>query len=450
MKKNFLFSASAIVLLLGMNSCKTAVVEPDAPLVFSTQTVEQQKKNIEQSGLDLADKMTGLQQTPAFEALNYLSSGQLNAPALVAPLKQLRASLLRNDVNALQTFTNQMRVAANAGDEIWGTWIWNKSTEDFDKSFGSVNKAIYYFPTSAASSTNDGVVTITYTESNVKVPEVTPAEFYPKNLSVVFTIGGAEALKAEFAGEYQSDGTPTSVAQSLIIGAYNWTTSMTNKSTEVSASFSFNYNTQVMLKYEMGATGTFTANQIQTAMGEELSPEDVLTSGFMSFQVMNVAIYGGITDVKNLMAEGNALSSTDKTYSDQSVEILNKYLKFYGYFADPKEKFADVEFFTAEELGSDNSKPATLVYTVKTTSYSYYPPTISVKYDYYNSDYNYNQSTQESEVTYNFYAYPTKTFYNPQPRLIMSDGSKVSDFEKFANDNFITVFEKFESMLPNN
>lgn len=462
MKKNFFLSASAIMLLLAMNSCKTAVVEPDTTLQFSTQTVEQQKASIEQSGLDLADKMNGLKETPAYAAINYLSDGQLNAPALLSPFSQLRANLLKNDVKALEVFNNQMKIAANAGDDIWGTWTWNQSTRDFDRTFGAANKAIFYFPTSAVSTNNNGVITILYSESNVAIPEVTPVQFYPKNLSIVFTIGGNEAMNAQFTGAYQTDGTPTSILQTLVIGAYNWSTSVTNKSTEVSANYTFNYNTQVLLKYDMGATGSFTATQIEDAMNDDSKgPEDVVTGGYMSFQVMNVAVYGGITDTKGFVNEGNALEPDStlitseygnyyryiygKSYMDKEVSIFNKYLKFYGYFVDPKEKFADVEFYTAEELGPDYNTPATLVYTQLPGGKL---PT--VKYDYYYLDYNYNSATGNYDYTYYYYAYATKTNYYAQPRLVLSDGSKITNFDQYANDNFKTLIDKFNSMLPNN
>ncbi|MEI7501837.1 MAG: hypothetical protein WCJ61_00990 [Paludibacter sp.] len=439
MRKKLFLGASAIMLLLAMNSCKTAAVEPDAPLQFSTQTVEQQKKNIEQSGLDLADKMNGLKETQAMKVLNYLSGGQmgLKAPALVAPLSKLRASLLKNNVNALESFNQQMKSAA-IPDSVWGTYTFNRNTEEFDIVKGVKNIAIFKFPADSASTTNNGLMTINYAESTVAIPEMNPVQNYPKSISVVLKVNDTEALNAQFTGEYQTDGTPISIVQTLAIGAYNWSTSATNTTTNVATNFTFKYNTQVLLKYDLGASGSFTKSQIEAINSNAKGPQDLVSGGFMSFQVMNVAVYGGITDTKGFMNEGNALTNNDnKTYTDQSVVIFNKYLKFYGYFVEPKEKFADVEFYSAEELVSDYSNPPVLVYTQLPGGN---PPT--VKYDYYSYSYSTNG------YTYKYYAYPTKIGYNTQPRLVMSDGSKVTDFDKFINDNFSTVIDKFNSMLP--
>lgn len=463
MKRKIFLSASAFMLLLAMNSCKTAVVEPDAPLQFSTQTVEQQKASIEKNALDMADKMDGLKETSAIKVLEFLSNSQmrLKTPALITPLSKMRAGLLKNDVNTLDNFNKQMRSAA-IPDSVWGTYTFNPNNDGYEFVEGIKNTAVIKFYADSISTTTNGTITISYAESTVAIPDLTPVQNYPKSLSVILKVNGVEALTAQFTGEYNTDGTPTSIVQTLVIGAYNWTTTMTNKSTELSANFSFKYNTQVLLKYDMGATGSFTASQIENALNEEIvAPENVITGGFMSFQVMNVAIYGGITDTKGFMNEGNAIKPDStlitstygnyyqyiygKSYTDKKVSIFNKYLKFYGYFAEPKEKFADVEFYTAEELGPDYNTQPTLVYT---QSQGGNLPT--VKYDFYYTDYIYNTTTQNYDIVTRYFAYSTKTNYIGQPRLVLSDGSKITDFDKYASDNFSTVIDKFESMLPNN
>lgn len=459
MKKTIYFFACAMTILLALSSCKNDATEPDVPLTFSTLPVEQQKASVEKNCMDLADKMTGFQQTQGYVTLTQFINNGSFSPAFVAPFRQLSANLVQNDLTALDTFNKQLRVTSNLGSEIWGTWNWNVTKQDFVKESAIVpNKCVLNFPANDLNSTvNNAILIVDYSESNVLVPEVSPAEFYPKSISVILKVGNVEALNAQYSGTYNSDGTPVSVLQTLVIGAYNWSASVTNTNTDVSANFTFRYNSDILLKYDIAAVGSFTADALKNSN----NPEDVVKSGFMSFQIMNVAIYGGITDTKGFMAEGNALKPdsivhTDqygkwieriytKSYYDKEVIIFNKYLKFYGFFAAEKQKFADVEFYTNEGQGKDYKNPI-LVYTAKTTSY--YPPTISVKYDYYDSSYSYNSSTGNYDYTYKFYAYATKTVYNSQPRLVLSDGSKITDFNKYANDNFKTVITKFESMLP--
>ena len=47
-----------------------------------------------------------------------------------------------------------------------------------------------------------------------------------------------------------------------------------------------------------------------------------------------------------------------------------------------------------------------------------------------------------------YYTYPTKTEYSTQPRLVLSDGSKITDFNTYVNDNFATVITKFTNIIP--
>ena len=469
MKKIICFFAAVLTLSVTLISCKSggSELDSDTNLKFSTSTVEQQKQSIEKSGMDLADKMTGLQQTQGYVTLSQFAevNGGSFAPALVSSLRQLRVNLMKNDVNALEIFNKQLRVASNAGNDIWGTWTWNVKTQDFDRSSAIVlNKAVLIFPANDLNSTsNNAVLTLNYSESNVLVPEINPAEFYPKSISAILKVDNLEVLNAQFAGSYASDGTPTSLTQTLVIGAYNWSASVTNKNTDVSANYTFKYNNDILLKYSVGAAGSFTATQIEAIVNDNTGnkgPADIVKSGYMSFQIMNIAIYGGITDVKGFTTEEDALipdsivhkndSYTEyiygKSYRDKEVVIFNKYLKFYGFFANEKQKFADVELYTTEELGRDYNAPASLVYTFKSSNYN---PTIpsTIKYDYYDDIYIYNSTTKSYEYTFKYYKYATKTFYNIQPRLVLSDGSKITDFENYANSNFKTVITKFESMF---
>lgn len=461
MKKTIYLFASAITMFFALNGCDKGTTDQDTTLKFSTLTVEQQKKSIEQSGLDFADKMTVMQQTKGYVALTqFVNNGGSYSPALVSAFHQLQSGLSNNDINAIENFNKQMRVASNLGKDIWGVWTWNTTTKNFDKASGVVpNQAVLSFPANdLQSKVNNAVLTVLYSESNVLIPHSNPAEFYPKTISAILKIDGAEAINAQFTGAYATDGTPTSVLQTLVIGAFNWTASVTNTNTDVSTSYAFKYNSDVLLKYEINAKGNTTVTQIDNANTKGI--DDVVSSGNATFQIMNLALYGGISDTKNFIKEENALKPDSvvhnqdgykwtqyiydgKAYNDAEVIIFNKYLKFYGYFAAEKQKFADVEFFTNEGQVRDYNNPV-LVYTQTTNSYN---PICPVAYDYYNYSNTYNSITYNYDYTFKFYKYVTKTSYYLQPRLVLSDGSKITDFNTYVNDNFKTVITKFQNMF---
>jgi len=433
MKKTIYLFVGAVTLLLAFSSCKQST--PDETLPFSTLTVEQQKQSIEQNGLDFTTKMEGLKKTQAFATLSNLGR---TSGLMAAPMARLRSELLKNDVKAIENFNTQISdINSNFPDSIWGEWNWDKSVNKFKQTSKLVKKLIMHFPGDSLATTNNATLTAIYVESNVKMPNVNPERFMPQSLSLIIAVGGSEVLNAQFSGTYNSDATPISLQQSLVVGSYNWTTSLTNTSADVSANFTFKYNSDILLKYDLAAKGSFTANQINAVINDKTNtkgPQDIVTSGFMSFQIMNIVLYGGITDVNGFMSDGKALKySNDRTYTDGEVAIFNKYLKFYGYFASEKAKFADMEFYTAEGQGTDNSK-STLVYT--SVNYVY----TSIHYDY--TQYEYNSTM--GKYVYNYYAYGSKTVYNSQPRFVLSDGSKVA-IEDYVSTGFQDLINKINS-----
>lgn len=465
MRKNVLKMTRVAMLLFAMNSCgDKTTTGTDVPLVLSPLTVEAQKSAIEKDGLDLADKMKGLNEAPAIKTILFLDGGQLNAPVLVAPLRQLSANLLRNDAKAIETYSNQMRAAA-VPDSVWGTYTWNKNTQKYDHVKGSIGQATISFPADSLSyvnNINNGKLTIAYTVSNVAVPKVTPVEFLPKSFSVILTIGGTKALDAEFTGDYKTDGTPKLLKQTLEIGAYNWSEIVTNNDKDVSEEFIFKYNTQTLLKYAAGLSGSLTATQIQASINDSTErPQDLITAVYMSLQVMNVAVYGGITDVKTFYLEMhdregfgdnysnyNGYGSNNRGLADKDTQVYNKYLNLYAYFTADNKKFAKVEFYAADKIVPDYSwnKPGVLVYTQLPNGT---PIPNTIKYDYMDwTNENYNYNTGMYQYTKLYYLYPTKITYNSQPRLVLSDDSKVTDFEKFGNDYFGAALAKFKTMLP--
>jgi hypothetical protein len=180
MKRNLFLIASAIILLLAFNSCKSEL-DLDKTLKFSKLTVEEQKATIEENGIAFVDKMEGLQETTGFTTITQLMGMANVSPDFVAPYKTLQANLVKNDVKSLETFDRQMRVAM-AEDEMWGEWTWNFSKDNFDYKAVTTKTAIYKFPATETSKTNNAILTLTLVESNVVAPDTDPAEYMLQKL----------------------------------------------------------------------------------------------------------------------------------------------------------------------------------------------------------------------------------------------------------------------------
>lgn len=409
MKKNLFLLAGAITMLFALNSCKTEtdVLDLDKTLKFSKLTVEEQKQSIEQNGIALVDKMDGMQDTKAMIAMEAFITNANGSQAFVKPFSQLRANLLKNNGKALETFNQQMRVVAVSGDENWGIWTWNFMTNDFDFTPVTNTTATFLFPATENATTNTGELKIICVESNIVAPDTDPVQYMPTSISAVLKVSGVEAMKADFAGTYNADATPTSITQTLVIDKYNWSFKFTNNAKDATASYGFKYDNEVLFNFEVGVAGTLTADALQASEG----PQDVFTSGAVNLQVMNIAILGGFKDFKSFADEMDAIdaqNNTDKVQADKQVAAINKYLKMYGYFVKENQKFADVEFYVVE----------------KTDTYQ---------------NYVWNNSTQSYEVVN-----VSETYYDFQPRLVLSDGSK-QDMENFMSTGFEDLITKLES-----
>lgn len=389
MKKIIFLIATAIIALFGFNSCGNKL-DLDKTLKFSTLTVEQQKQSIEQSGLDFVDKMDGMKDTKAMIALQAFSSKSGSDVSFAPAFVQLQSNLLKNEVKSLEVFEKQMRAASVEDNDIWGEWTWNSSLNEFEQTSDLTNKAIFNFPATETATTNNAELTITFVNSNVVAPDTDPVQYMPSSISVVLKVDGKIAMTADFTASYKADATPTKAKQTLEIDKYKWTAEFINSLEEVSAKYEFKYGTETIIKMELGATGTMTADAFENSDG----PQDVFTSGAVYFQVMNLACLGGIKDVTAFDTEMNAIVDTDdRAYADKQVLVINNHLKLYGYFVDKKQKFADVEFYVVE-----------------------------------------------SEI-WNSYTQTYETEYNFEPRFVLSDGSKV-DIQTYLETGFEDLFEK--------
>lgn len=399
MKKNVLFVLFGATILLTMNACKTDELDLDKELKFSKLSVEEQKASIEQNGLDLVTAMEGMQDTKAMTAL-------MNMPEMTgdeidnAPMQRLVSDIKNGRQKAFSNFDKQMRISY-IDSEVWGEYTYNFTTEEMEQVKELTNKLIINFPATASATTNTAKITITYEESTVEIPD-TENEMFPSKITFVMTVGGSEVMSANFAGKYYSDGTPQEVTQSLKMDTYEWTAKVKNDKKTASESYEFKNGKKTLLKSVAEVNGTLTEAALTGAA------ENAITDFALFFQVMDVAVKGGTTDLKGFVTEMNAIDYdklSDKQQTEKEAEILNKYMVCTAYFVDANRKFADVEMYVIEG------------------SYE------CVQWD---------SDLQE-------YVTVTETGYELAPRFILSDGSKVA-VEEYVMNGFDKFINKVKDM----
>lgn len=402
MKKYSLFLMLGVAFLT-FNACKSEL-DLDKELKFSKLSVEEQKQKIEESGIEFVEAMEGLQETQAMTTLMNMLT-MTGGEVFSAPMQKLSADIKNARKDAFTNFDKQMRVSY-VDSEVWGEYEYDFDQEVFEKVKDLTDKIIIRFPATSNATENNGVITITYEESSVEIPDY-DGEKYPSKITCKMTVDSKEVMSAEFSGTYYSDGSPKKVTQSLKMDDYKWTAEIANDQKTASESYEFKKGLKTMIKSVAELSGTLNADELQDAIDNE-SPQDAIEKFAVYFQVMNVAVKGGTSDFESLADEARDLDSEelpDKEYAEQSVEILNKYINFTAFFVDDNRKFADVEFYVVEVVDE----------------YTYY--------DWY----------QEEYVT------ETDYYYDFAPRFVLSDGSKV-DAEEYVQEGFDDLIKRLEDM----
>lgn len=412
MKRKLYLALVSMAIVAAFSSCKKDS-DTDTELEFSPLTVEQQKQSIEQNGIDLMDKMNGLQDTKAVKAILSLQdlSGS-NTPAYVKALVKLQAGLAKNDLQALPNFNKTISVTKVAQEQqSWGTYTWNPLVDDYDYVKGTANTITVLFPATSGASKNNAEFKLQLTNSGVKIPSEVETDnvltYMPSAIVATLKVDNAVVLQSNYTATYNSDATPSSVSEKLVVDAYNWTVDYTNNNKALVCTYSMSKSNEVLMKAEVNGSGKLTISDIRDFDNQESqNPGELLSSGKVYFQILNIAFQGEMKDLKSLYSEIDAVSSKldDKTYNDKTIAIFNKYVTVYGYFLNEKKKFAQLECYNYNDV-----------------------------YD----DYVYNETTGSYVYTKNV------SHYEVFPRMILSDGSKVS-MEDYVATGFDKLIKKLQ------
>lgn len=408
--KKLIFLMTTVLGVFLFISCEDKTTNPldlDKKLSFSTLTVEQQKATIEDNGMELLDAMKGLDDTKAFTATE--SFINLGYGPMSVPMMKLKNDLRNNNPEIAKNLGTAMRVMAVDTNSIWGEWVYNFTTETLDKKSDLTKEVIIRFPGDSLATTNTGYLHFTYAESSVLIPET--ENYYPSSASLEMKVGTVTVLSAEYTGSFHTDGTPKSISESLAIDDYSWKTTLNNDQKKAVETLDIKKGTTVLVSSSGEIYGTITRAAIDkfTMEGGTL-PIDKTA---VYYQMMDLAILGGMNDTKGFYNEMSTLHENNQEWTkavcDAEVAIVNKYLVCYAMFVSANTKIADIEFYTEESTDT-----------------------------YENWVFNY--ATQQWEIQYF-----EVTNYNSAPRLVLSDGSKVTIEEYMENgfDNMMTEYEDY-------
>jgi hypothetical protein len=458
MKNQFLFMAVASILAVATSCTDPKDDGPD----FSNLTVEENKTNIETTGLDMLDEMKVMEDEPAMQAnismVNYMS---LSDPFAGNPNTQKKVDLTKtiafSPVFALATYRNndmksvlkslQVNPAEDpetiqeAYDLLVGVYTWNSELEMWDYTqTGDV--IVFLFPSTEGGTVNNASYTVSYTGYTGPNPIEGYDGDLPQDVSAVLKVDDTEVLSFVVNIDYNTEGYPTKIESTLTMGQWVWYAMASNTDNKAFATeFSFKHSTNVLLRFTLDAAGNWTQENIDANTTyyvevynpetyewywQEVSKEEyydrtevdihkVVNSGNASFQLMNLKMVGSI-DVLNLVTKMEEIEDTydwgtqEEEAVAAGVEVVNQYVSLSLRYADSDDIIALVEAYPVSE-----------------------------EYTYESWEYNPNTGNYDVVTI-------TETDYWIDFRLVFADGSK-SDLETYFDEGFEDLIDELEQYL---
>lgn len=346
MKKMFRFLVIALCASLAFSSCKKDKEEENEEIKFSEKTVEQNKADIQQAGIDLTSELKAMQDGKAFNAILQLSNLQKNG--------SLKSYVLKStDVDSKLKGYEVPDELAQTIDEQSGVYVWNNDTQSFEKTAEAKNAVTYKFPYSLNSTSND-------CEMNATVEYAANVKNLPAKVTCSLKIGGTECLSLSYVGTFTSEGYPTSVVESFTIDDFSLTTEYNRSDSKFSTAISFLHGTKTLLNTSATIEGALTDANVNKMMEDEVSEEEeydfysnVVSKVKFSTQVMNIKFTGDVSTkafVEIAKAEDQKDPSTiTKEDMQKLVDDANNAITCYVYNAKDNAKIADVKFFVVKD-----------------------------------------------------------------------------------------------------
>jgi hypothetical protein len=420
--KKLIYFASFIAVSSFITSCNKKDDPKPNPSVV-TYTPEQNKANLQQTGLDvmkeideaknmkvihnvinfaeLVDKDDPIENNTSSAFMPYVIVNALsnfhetgNVEVVYSAMKHSKS--LKNDENLETVYT-----------EAKGLYTWDGSLNKWVKT--ASNNIVFKFPALKGSIANNATYTIDYIPYTGKVAHTDLTGNMPSNLIAKLDIDNTNLLTFDMKATYDSEGIPTSIASNLKIENFKFALEMNASSTDINSKFSFTHNGKNIVAMGASSKGNFKKSNLETVEDNIQETEDInklLTSMNGYFQVFNVKFEASANvqafadDVRSKGGENNIKNDSEWT------NLINKYLTTSVYYTDRNAKIGKGEMYM---------KPYTNTYTVW--------------------DYQTNKNVEKTE-----------SGEDMNVRIVFEDGSKI-DLESYLDKGFDQLENEFEKFL---
>jgi hypothetical protein len=388
-----------------------------------TYSIEQNKANMEASGVEMVNNMRDMKNSDAIKVSTHLVKIMDNFSAVALHngagkiLFSLKEFSKSGDLHSLAT--NMRSVSSDpsspqeAFDQIKGTYTYNNG--NWDKTTND-NAVVIMFPSSETATSNDANVTLTYLAYNGKTPFPDYEGDLPYKINMSLKQNNTELVNYSFEANYDLNGLPTSVSTALQVSKYRLEAKMNRSNSDMGFNYSFKKDSEIYINAGAEATGNFSNTNIEnltndTTFGENIEDiTKVATSLNAHLQLMRYELKGSV-NIQNLINDLKANGGKDNISPEVGVGIINKNYNLSVY-----------------DTKNNNAVVAGTEFYIDTETYTY---TKQV----------WNEQTQTYDNVEE-----TETSENINIRMVFPDGSK-SDLETYFQKGFEKFKEEVEKFI---
>lgn len=352
-------------------SCKKDEEKKDPYNVpFADYTIEENKANLEDAGVEMVGELDELKEQQAIEVTAELIR-RLESTEFEPGTSTLLESNLMFPVLLAQNIENENFNVNNMGkilksvssddpetleelfDEIVGLYSYDFETDSFIFSDAVTDAVIIEFPGLETDVTNTASLTINDVSDFVPTDPMEGFEditALPASLHCDLKYNGVVLMEYDFTATYESNGMPTGISSVFSVGPFSFSVNFTHTPfTKASMKYSFTHGDKILIEVYYEQSGNWSEENIETAAEDY----DIINSANAYIQVMDIQVKGrvnakGLADEINKLMEDETLYDT--SFINEVVDAANKHLDLIIIYASTNEKIAEAEITVTHNI----------------------------------------------------------------------------------------------------
>ena len=387
MKTKFSFFATLVLSVLLLCACSKK--DDVASEEYTNLTPEQNKQAIESAGTTFLSQVDGMKNLSALNVLSDFIHLTDNSEMKSAPIRDFVAPFvdIQQNVGAamkMHVIGSGMQTLADLFNDYAGIYTYRASTNKWSAAT-STSEITYNFSAGSSSNASVSLNNFTYTKSPIAFTVGDYKGVLVKSVTLTIKNQGATVGSLVMTGEYNTDGTPSKINETLSFNeGYAFTSTFTNNGSAVNFEQSLKKGSTELLSSHFDGKGDFSYNTIQT--GTDSDDRDdiakIISGGNAWVKVGNIELIGKV-DMKSILTTlPYKIDNTNKKAVDQEDSIISKYTTLYAKYIDKNQIIAKSEFYSMPCIGYNYSYTYDRYYGYRyiRTPYTYYEVGLRFKF----------------------------------------------------------------------